>query len=49
MTTYVKTLLLLVFGLAVLTGAASAEDLPPAIAAPGMTAVATFHAEGAQI
>jgi hypothetical protein len=49
MTTYVKTLLLLVSGLAVLTGAASAEDLPPAIAAPGMTAVATFHAEGAQI
>jgi Protein of unknown function (DUF3455) len=45
----VKTLLLLVSGLAVLTGAASAEDLPPAIAAPGMTAVATFHAEGAQI
>jgi hypothetical protein len=49
MTTYVKTLLLLVSGLAVLTGAASAEDLPPAIAAPCMTAVATFHAEGAQI
>jgi len=33
----------------VLAGECAAEDLPPAIAAPGMTAVATFHAEGAQI
>jgi hypothetical protein len=33
----------------VLAGECAAEDLPPAIAAPGMTAVAAFHAEGAQI
>jgi hypothetical protein len=49
MTPFAKMLPLSLIALSLLTGAASAEDVPPAIAVPGATSVATFHAEGAQI
>jgi len=49
MTPFTKMLPFSLIALSLLTGAASAEDVPPAIAVPGATAVATFHAEGAQI
>jgi hypothetical protein len=39
----------LLMATAMLAGESAAQDVPPAIAAPGTTAVATFHAEGAQV
>ena len=43
-----KTVPLSIIAVSVLTGTASAQ-VPPAIAAPGETAVVTLHAEGAQV
>jgi uncharacterized protein DUF3455 len=40
---------LLVFAAPVLLAAPALAQVPPSIAAPGETAVATFHAEGAQV
>jgi hypothetical protein len=35
--------------MAMLAGESAAQEIPPAIAAPGHAVVATFHAEGAQV
>ena len=43
-----KTVPLSIIAVSVMTGTASAQ-VPPALAAPGETAVATLHAEGAQV
>lgn len=46
---HIRNLLILVILAAAFPAGASLAQMPPAIAAPGASPVATFHAEGAQI